>query len=89
MLFFLVNVFVWHSAISRLKDEKLKCSGTQDPLVSEEFVPLKTNSGGNGYENESSEKKNWMSSAQLWSTQKTKSVKFCLIYCVCVCVCFI
>lgn len=53
------------AAIARLKEEKVKCSGMQDP-------PLKTSSGGN--KNESSEKMNWMSSAQLWSTQKTKSV---------------
>ncbi|KHN36204.1 hypothetical protein glysoja_003327 [Glycine soja] len=51
-------------SIARLKEEKVKCSGMQDP-------PLKTSSGGN--ENENSEKKNWMSSAQLWSTQKSKS----------------
>ena len=51
--------------IFKKKMEKVKCSGMQDP-------PLKTSSGGN--KNESSEKMNWMSSAQLWSTQKTKSV---------------
>ncbi|TKY70542.1 Transcription factor BOA [Spatholobus suberectus] len=61
-----------NDAIARLKEEKIKCSGTQDSPLSEEFVPLKINSGGN--ENESCEnKKNWMSSAQLWSTEKTKS----------------
>ncbi|KAK7406585.1 hypothetical protein VNO78_08213 [Psophocarpus tetragonolobus] len=53
-----------NDAKARLKDEKIKCSGMQDP-------PLKINSGGN--ENESSEKKTWMSSAQLWSSQRTKS----------------
>ncbi|KAG5061155.1 hypothetical protein GLYMA_01G183700v4 [Glycine max] len=57
-------ILLLNDAIARLKEEKVKCSGMQDP-------PLKTSSGGN--ENENSEKKNWMSSAQLWSTQKSKS----------------
>ncbi|RDX63539.1 Transcription factor HHO5, partial [Mucuna pruriens] len=77
--FFFDNDFAGHAAIARLKEEKLKCSGMQDPpvtvTVSEEFVPLKTISCENEIENEngSCEKKNWMSSAQLWSTEKTKS----------------
>ena len=50
----------------------MKCSISQDPPTSEEFAPPKTASGGN--ENERCDKKNWMSSAQLWSTQKIKSV---------------
>ncbi|CAJ1929759.1 unnamed protein product [Sphenostylis stenocarpa] len=60
-----------NDAIARLKEEKVKCSILQDPPAREEFVPLKTNSGGNG--NERCEKKNWMSSAQLWSNLKIKS----------------
>ncbi|XP_027361911.1 transcription factor HHO5 [Abrus precatorius] len=66
-------------AIARLKEEKNKCSGMQDPPLLEEFMPLKTNSGGNRngngpltMENQICDKKNWMSSAQLWSTE-TKS----------------
>ncbi|KAK7309230.1 hypothetical protein RJT34_05790 [Clitoria ternatea] len=69
-----------NDAIARLKDEKVKCSGMQDPPVTEEFMPLKTNSGfgiGNGpltNENQGCDMKNWMSSAQLWSSE-TKSRK--------------
>ncbi|KAK7307602.1 hypothetical protein VNO77_40810 [Canavalia gladiata] len=64
-----------NDAIARLKEEKSKCSGMQDPPVTEEFMPLKTNSGVNEpltMENQSCDRKNWMSSAQLWSTE-TKS----------------
>ncbi|XP_047160504.1 transcription factor HHO5-like [Vigna umbellata] len=60
-----------NDAIARMKEEKVKCSVLQDPPTNEQFVPPKTNSGGS--ENEKCEKKNWMSSAQLWSTQKIKS----------------
>ena len=61
---------VGHAAITRLKEEKVRCMGMQDPPVTEEFMPLRTNSGPL---KESCDKKNWMSSAQLWSTE-TKSV---------------
>jgi len=70
--FFFSPWFSGHAALARLKEEKGKCSISQDPPTSEEFMPPKTISGGK--ENERCEKKNWMSSAQLWSTQKIKSV---------------
>ncbi|KAJ1436724.1 SANT/Myb domain [Sesbania bispinosa] len=68
-------------AITRLKEEKLRCIGMQDPPVTEEeFMPLKTNYGGNGkgpstMGKESCDKKNWMSSVQLWNTDETNWVE--------------
>nr|KYP66667.1 Two-component response regulator ARR1 [Cajanus cajan] len=65
-----LSMLLLNDAIARLREEKVKCSGMQDqdpPINQEEFPPLEN-------ENESTEKKNWMSSAQLWSTHKTKSV---------------
>ncbi|XP_020217660.1 transcription factor HHO5 [Cajanus cajan] len=64
-----LSMLLLNDAIARLREEKVKCSGMQDqdpPINQEEFPPLEN-------ENESTEKKNWMSSAQLWSTHKTKS----------------
>lgn len=65
-----------HVAIARLKEEKIRCVGIQDPppVAEEEFMPLKTNRGGNygkgplTMAKESCDMKNWMSSAQLWTT---------------------
>ncbi|KAJ1419105.1 SANT/Myb domain [Sesbania bispinosa] len=63
-----------NDAIAKLKEEKLRCIGMQDPPVTEEeFMPLKTSYGGNGkgpstMGEESCDKKNWMSSVQLWNT---------------------
>lgn len=77
MFFFLVvDNFLGHAAITRLKEEKVRCVEMQDRPEIEEFIPLKANSGENGQltmEKDSCDKKNWMSSAQLWSTE-TKSV---------------
>ncbi|KAF7828754.1 transcription factor HHO5-like [Senna tora] len=61
-----------NDAITRLKEEKVRCVEMQDRLEVEEFMPLKANSGENGelsMEKDSCDKKNWMSSAQLWSTE--------------------
>ncbi|PIN26568.1 hypothetical protein CDL12_00678 [Handroanthus impetiginosus] len=61
-------------AIDTLKKERLRFKGKQVVRVTEEFIPLK-----NGYDSEGpdgrakrsndvTEKRNWMSSVQLWST---------------------
>lgn len=42
----------------------MQCKKMEDRPVIEEFIPLKGNLEGK----ENSDKKNWMSSAQLWST---------------------
>lgn len=55
-----------------LKEEKVRCMEMQDRPEIEEFIPLKANSGENGQlamEKDGCDKKNWMSSAQLWSTE--------------------
>ncbi|KAF7814021.1 uncharacterized protein G2W53_027990 [Senna tora] len=54
-------------AITRLKEDKMP-----DPLEIENLMPLKANSEDKGHlrmEKDSCDEKNWMSSAQLWSTQ--------------------
>ncbi|XP_061340681.1 transcription factor HHO5-like isoform X2 [Gastrolobium bilobum] len=60
-------------AIARLKEEIEGCMRMQDEPVVEELMPLmKTNFEGKGSLNmwkEISDKKNWMSSAQLWSVE--------------------
>ncbi|CAN4082860.1 unnamed protein product [Withania somnifera] len=60
-------------AIERLKEEALQYKGKDERPVVEEFIPLKKcNSDESGRvkkSNDLSDKKNWMSSAQLWSTQ--------------------
>lgn len=59
-------------AIERLKAEALQYKGKDERPVMEEFIPLKKgNSEESGRVKRSidlSDKKNWMSSAQLWST---------------------
>ncbi|KAF3438907.1 hypothetical protein FNV43_RR17182 [Rhamnella rubrinervis] len=63
-------------SIGRLKEEAIQL---KDGPVIEEFIPLKRNSGGeDGGVNsgdDSSDKRNWMSSAQLWSTNIDPSYK--------------
>lgn len=49
----------------------MQCEKMEDRPVIEEFIPLKGNldeNGGGVLGKENSDKKNWMSSAQLWST---------------------
>lgn len=67
-------------AITRLKEERDKCTRVQDEPVVEESLPvvkLGTSCGGNGsmmtIGKGSSDKKSWMSSAQLWNAE-TESV---------------
>ncbi|XP_016495551.1 transcription factor HHO5 [Nicotiana tabacum] len=58
-------------AIERLKEEALQYKGKGKRPVMEEFIPLKSNSNESGrvkMSNDISDKKKWMSSAQLWST---------------------
>ncbi|CAI9780760.1 unnamed protein product [Fraxinus pennsylvanica] len=58
-------------AIEKLKEEKLQLKGKEVRPVMEQFIPLKSDSVENGRGKRSgdfSDKKSWMSSAQLWST---------------------
>ncbi|POO02741.1 GARP transcription factor [Trema orientale] len=62
-----------NDAILRLKEEEkaIKCSGSRDGQATEEFISLKGNSDEDGSVNlgpDSTDKRSWMSSAQLWST---------------------
>lgn len=60
-----------YAAIERLKEKVMQCKKMEDRPVIEEFIPLKGNldeNGGGVLGKENSDKKNWMSSAQLWST---------------------
>lgn len=59
------------AAIETLKKESLRWKGREMGPVMEEFIPLKGDSEGGGrakLSTDFSEKKNWMSSVQLWST---------------------
>lgn len=59
------------AAIERLKEEATQCKELKNGPVVEEFIPLKGNSNENGRADSGddfSDKRNWMSSAQLWST---------------------
>ncbi|KAL0377751.1 UNVERIFIED_CONTAM: Transcription factor HHO5 [Sesamum radiatum] len=58
-------------AIETLKKERLRWNEREMGPSMEEFIPLKGDSEGGGrakLSNDFSEKKNWMSSVQLWST---------------------
>ncbi|KAI3452056.1 hypothetical protein Pfo_008721 [Paulownia fortunei] len=58
-------------AIETLKKERLQWKEREMGPGMEEFIPLKSDSDGNGrakLSNDFSEKKNWMGSVQLWST---------------------
>ncbi|XVF59483.1 hypothetical protein PTKIN_Ptkin07bG0279500 [Pterospermum kingtungense] len=61
--------------IERLKEEETKCKEVNDGSVTEELMPLKRNNEENGRvnrENDSGDKKNWMSSVQLWNSDFNK-----------------
>uniref|UniRef100_A0A5B7C5K9 HHO5-like N-terminal domain-containing protein n=1 Tax=Davidia involucrata TaxID=16924 RepID=A0A5B7C5K9_DAVIN len=63
-----------NDAIMRLKEEKMQCRESEVRPVMEEFIPSKGNSDedeGAKMSSDFSDKKNWMSSAQLWSTNFT------------------
>ncbi|GLT66212.1 hypothetical protein SLA2020_385920 [Shorea laevis] len=53
-----------NDAIGRLKEEEMRCKKLNNRSVSEEISPLKRNVE----EDEISDKKNWMSSVQLWNS---------------------
>lgn len=54
-----------------MKEEAIRCRELKEGPVVEEFMPLKRNSGGEdggvNLGDDSSDKRSWMSSAQLWS----------------------
>ncbi|GMI68091.1 ULT1 INTERACTING FACTOR 1, HRS1 HOMOLOG5 [Hibiscus trionum] len=58
--------------IERLKEEEMQCKKMDDGLVTEELMlPLKRNSEENGRvdkEKDGGDKKNWMTSVQLWNS---------------------
>ncbi|XP_022775217.1 transcription factor HHO5-like [Durio zibethinus] len=58
--------------IERLKEEEMQCMEMDDGSVTEELMlPLKKNAEENGrvnMENDGGDKKNWMSSVQLWNS---------------------
>ena len=61
-----------NDAIMKLKEETFRCMELQDQPVTEEFLLLKGNFGENGkfsLGKDRCDKKNWMNSAQLWSTE--------------------
>ncbi|OAY33828.1 transcription factor HHO5 isoform X2 [Manihot esculenta] len=67
-----------NDAIVRLKQEALQCKELEgeDRTGKQEFVSVKENSGGDGggnMGNDLSDKKNWMSSVQLWNTNNINS----------------
>lgn len=71
-------IFAGCVAVTRLKEEKLRFVEVLDRPEIEQFIPLKSNSEENPQftiEKESCDKKNWMNSAQLWSTE-TRLVNF-------------
>nr|DAD40522.1 TPA_asm: hypothetical protein HUJ06_014845 [Nelumbo nucifera] len=58
-------------AIITLKEHAMQCTTSDVRPVMEEFIPLKRNSDEDGApkkENDCRDKKNWMSTAQLWSS---------------------
>ncbi|KAL4366816.1 hypothetical protein GQ457_05G013300 [Hibiscus cannabinus] len=58
--------------IKRLKEEEMQCKAMEDGSVTKELMlPLKENTEENGrvnVENDGGEKKNWMTSVQLWKS---------------------
>jgi hypothetical protein len=76
-----VNIFLFIAAISVLKEELEKCRTQNSVPVLEEFIPLKkeidqsqennNRENNNNNNNECRDKKNWMSSVQLWNNNTT------------------
>ncbi|XP_054825450.1 transcription factor HHO5-like [Prosopis cineraria] len=65
-------MLIVNDAITRLKEEKVQFVEMLDLPEIEQFIPLKANSGENGQvimEKDGCDKKNWMTSAQLWSAE--------------------
>ncbi|XP_042507132.1 transcription factor HHO5-like isoform X2 [Macadamia integrifolia] len=60
-----------NDAIKALKEETMHCKASDVRSVMEEFIPLKRNSDNDGVvkkEKDCRDKKSWMSSVQLWSS---------------------
>ncbi|XVF17733.1 hypothetical protein REPUB_Repub10bG0149100 [Reevesia pubescens] len=66
--------------IERLKEEEMQCKEMDDGSVTEELMlPLKRNTEENGrvnMENDGGDKKNWMSSVQLWNSNFNNNVDY-------------
>lgn len=63
-----------NDAILRLREEAMQCTESEGGHVTEEFIPLKGRSEGDeGAEmgKDSSDKRSWMSCAQLWSCNRS------------------
>jgi hypothetical protein len=82
LLFCLCEYFLFIAAISVLKEELEKCRTQNSVPVLEEFIPLKkeidqseennnNDNRENNNNNECRDKKNWMSSVQLWNNNTT------------------
>lgn len=64
-------MFLLNDAITKLKDEAKRCTKSVDQPIPEEFLPLKSNSDEVGEVRtgiDCSDKKNWMRTVQLWSS---------------------
>ncbi|XP_027921746.1 transcription factor HHO6-like isoform X2 [Vigna unguiculata] len=76
-----ISMLLLNDAISLLKTESQKCRPRDCPPVLEEFIPLKKErdqNEGNNYnhndmDNECRDKKNWLSSVQLWNNSTTNN----------------
>ncbi|KAK7400836.1 hypothetical protein VNO78_12143 [Psophocarpus tetragonolobus] len=82
-----LSMLLLNDAISVLKAESHKCRPRDSPPVLEEFIPLKKerdhsgddvdndndNDNDNDDENECRDKRNWMSSVQLWNNTSTNN----------------
>ncbi|KAJ8766654.1 hypothetical protein K2173_001174 [Erythroxylum novogranatense] len=68
-----------NDAILFLKEEAMQCAASKSKPVLEEFIPLKKNcddnENGEMKEKDSRDKKNWMSSVQLWNTDDRTSTE--------------
>lgn len=73
-------MLIMKDAIESLKEESMKCKGKIVEPILEEFIPLKKDcneeeesnnevDGNGGKEDDSRDKKNWMSSVQLWNSE--------------------
>ncbi|KAF2316621.1 hypothetical protein GH714_041962 [Hevea brasiliensis] len=70
-----------NDAILLLKAESIQCAASNNPPVLEEFIPLKKNchdeqDGRIKKEKDAKDKKNWMSSVQLWNTNDYPSTDY-------------
>ncbi|WVZ24767.1 hypothetical protein V8G54_003311, partial [Vigna mungo] len=76
-----LSMLLLNDAISLLKTESQKCRPRDSSPVLEEFIPLKkeydrnegNNSNDNDMDNECRDKKNWLSSVQLWNNSTTNN----------------